>query len=178
MTDDRRVLVGPPKPRSSFSSPGWTPLLINGALLRHDAPFMFIGCSAVTELFGYTFTDRSEKSAASFCLRYARTTGHRPSLSLSLFLPPPLVTRPTPACPELHAVLESRLYGKGDAREEAREAVQASQVFWSCVRTPSRSAGTWARDAQRGFLTAAHSLSMAPQHCEQILQGWTTVHQV
>ena len=61
LTDDRRVFAGPPKPpflllRSRLDSP----LLINGALLRHDVPVMFIGCSVVTELFGCTFTDRSE----------------------------------------------------------------------------------------------------------------------
>lgn len=66
LTDDRRVLAGPPKPpvlllRSRLDSP----LLINGALLRHDAPFMFIGCSVVTELFGYIFTDRCEKKAVA-----------------------------------------------------------------------------------------------------------------
>lgn len=51
LNDDRRLFAGPPKPpvlllRSQLDSP----LLINGALLRHDAPFMFIGCSAVTKL--------------------------------------------------------------------------------------------------------------------------------
>ncbi|KAI9543569.1 hypothetical protein NQZ68_008616, partial [Dissostichus eleginoides] len=39
-----------------------SPLLINGALLRHGAPFVFIGCSAATELFGSTFTELSEEA--------------------------------------------------------------------------------------------------------------------
>lgn len=77
LTDDRRVLAGPPKPpvllpRSRLDSP----LLINGALLRHDAPFMFIGCSAVTELFGYIFTDRCEKKAVASLPPLC--TDHRP----------------------------------------------------------------------------------------------------
>lgn len=80
LTDDRRVFAGPPKPpflllRSRLDSP----LLINGALLRHGAPFMFIGCSAVTELFGCTLSDRSEKAAALSASLNARTTGHRPA---------------------------------------------------------------------------------------------------
>lgn len=63
LTDDTRVLAGPPKPpvlllRSRLDSL----LLINGALLRHGAPFMFIGCSAVNGLFSCTFTDRSGKN--------------------------------------------------------------------------------------------------------------------
>ncbi|CAJ1068713.1 hypothetical protein NQZ68_008616%2C partial [Xyrichtys novacula] len=53
------MFAGPPKPpflllRSRLDSP----LLINGALLRHDAPFMFIGCSPNCLA---TFTDRSER---------------------------------------------------------------------------------------------------------------------
>ena len=64
LTDDRRVFAGPPKPPSLLLQCRLdSALLINGALLRHDAPFMFIGCSAVTELFGYTFTDRRDKSS-------------------------------------------------------------------------------------------------------------------
>ncbi len=83
LTDDRRVFAGPPKaPFLLLRSRLDSPLLINGALLRHDAPFMFIGCSAVTELFGYTFTDRSEKAAAPLPpLR----TDHRPPSPLSLY---------------------------------------------------------------------------------------------
>ena len=85
LTDDRRVFAGPPKPpflllRSRLDSP----LLINGALLRHDVPVMFIGCSVVTELFGCTFTDRSEgvkkkkkKERKRNSLRFTRTAGHR-----------------------------------------------------------------------------------------------------
>lgn len=160
MTDDRRVLAGPPKPRSSFSSPGWTPLLINGALLRHDAPFMFIGCSAVTELFGYTFTDRSEKSAASFCLRYARTTGPRPSLPL-----PQLVTRPTLRVRSCS--LKGRFYRRGWKRERVRERrFRLLRCLELCARTEQVHWDLDSSDAQRGFHTAAaaHSLSMAPQH--------------
>lgn len=56
-----------------------SPLLINGALLRHDAPFTFIGYSAATELSGYTFTDRSEKRQC-LCDRY-RPPANRVCLS-------------------------------------------------------------------------------------------------
>lgn len=67
-------LLDPQKPRSSFSGPRLdSQLLIYGALLRHDAHFMMIGCLAVNELFGCTFLPTA---AASFARRYARTTGH------------------------------------------------------------------------------------------------------
>lgn len=151
------MLAGPPKPRSSFSSPGWTPLLINGALLRHDAPFMFIGCSAVTELFGYTFTDRSEKSAASFCLRYARTTGPRPSLPL-----PQRVTRPTLRVRSCSS--KGRFYRRGWKRESEREAVQASQVFGAVCAQRAGPLGPGLQWRTERVPHCCCCLSMAPQH--------------
>lgn len=56
LTDDTRVLAGPPKPPVLLlGSRLDSLLLINGALLRHGAPFMFIGCSAVNGLFSYFY---------------------------------------------------------------------------------------------------------------------------
>lgn len=123
LTDDRRVFAGPPKPpfpllRSRLDSP----LLINGALLRHDAPFMFIGCSAVAELFGYTFTDRSEKAAAVLLPPFC--TDHRPTPTPPFFLS-------LSVCPELQ--LQGSVFNRKRGRVRACVSWSLLKVLEPCV---------------------------------------------
>lgn len=164
LTDDRREFAGPPKPpflllRSRLDSP----LLINGALLRHDAPFMFIGCSAVIELFGYTFTDRSEKAASPLPpLR----TDHRPLLTPLLLI-----------CPELP--LERSVFVEEPEKEFVCGCVGAVCL---CVRALRRSAGTFTQVTHRGGFTQHHCCCSQPLHgtggSEQNPKGWARAHGV
>lgn len=161
LTDDRRVFAGPPKPpflllRSRLDSP----LLINGALLRHDVPVMFIGCSVVTELFGCTFTDRSggKKKQPTFY------TDRRPPSSLSV----------TPELQFEGSVLQQEKKSESRTERQSSEVLKLSSVCLS-VRTEEVCWELHSSDAQRGFHTAPHCCCSQPLHgtegSAQNLQG-------